>query len=349
MSVRVEAVLSGRLSASSRFRVLQHVGPLDEQGIAVRAVPPRISKYAWVPSETLRRGSLAPAARLAMRGAKMAVRIPAVARSWSADVTWLEREMLPGRRTLEPLLHRPLLFDVDDAIWMLSPGHERAARNIAARSTCVLAGNDFLADWFATWAPEVQRVWTAVDTVRFAPAPRPLNSFVVGWTGSASTLRYLESVADPLAGFMAEVPEARLLVMADMAPAMAPVPPERLDFVRWHPDTEARVLRGIDVGLMPLPDTDWGRGKCAFKMLQYMACGVPVVVSPVGMSAQILAMADVGLAAGDVAAWRDALFTLYRDRDRAAAMGATARALAEERFSLPVISGQLAERMRRYA
>jgi glycosyltransferase involved in cell wall biosynthesis len=155
-------------------------------------------------------------------------------------------------------------------------------------------------------------------------------------------------VAEAVAAFLAEVPEARLVVMADRAPAMPPVPPERLEFVRWHPDTEARVLRGIDVGLMPLPDTDWGRGKCAFKMLQYMACGVPAVVSPVGMSAQILAMADVGMGAGDDAAWREALFTLYRDRDGATAMGQRARALAEERFSLSVISDQLAERMRRY-
>lgn len=347
-TLRVEAVVSGRLVASSRFRVLQHVAPLRRLGIEVNARPPRISKYAWLPPSVRGHRRLLPVTRTGLKAAKLAVRLPALARSWRADVTWLEREVLPGTMSIEPLLHRPLLFDVDDAIWLLTPGHDKAVRAIAARAACVVAGNDFLADWFSALSPHVERVWTAVDTDRFTPGPAP-DSFVVGWSGSASTLPYLEGLAGALARFLEAAPDARLLVMADMRPSLPEVPPERVEFVPWRPDLEAAVLRQLAVGLMPLPDSDWGRGKCAFKMLQYLASAVPAVASPVGMGAQLLDMAEVGMGAHSHDDWVEALLALYSDRDRSARLGRTGRSLVERRFSLPVIAEQLAACMRRHA
>jgi glycosyltransferase involved in cell wall biosynthesis len=346
--LQVEALVSGRLAASSRFRVLQQVEPLAALGIEVSARPPRISKYASVPSSLRGHRSLARAARLALQGAKLATRLPAAARSWRADVTWLERELLPGHETLEPLLHRPLLFDVDDAIWLLSPGHERATRALARRAACVIAGNDFLADWFSSVSPAVQRVWTAVDTERFLPGPAHDGPFVLGWTGSGSSLRYLKAIAPALHRFLAEVPDARLMVMADTFIELPGIPVDRIDLVPWSPDTEATVLSSIDVGLMPLTGGDWAKGKCAFKMLQYMACAVPAVVSPVGMNTEVLAMADVGLAASSEDAWVEALLTLHRDRDGARVLGRNGRDLAVRAFSVPVIAAQLAATMRQY-
>ncbi len=347
-ALRVEAIVSGRLAASSRFRVLQHVEPLHRLGIEVSARAPRISKYASVPARWTRRPVVAPGARLALQGAKLAARLPGATRSWRADLTWLEREILPGHLTLEPLLHRPVLFDVDDAIWLLSPGHERATRAIARRAVCVVAGNDFLADWFASVAPAVERVWTAIDTDRFTPSAHGHEGFVLGWTGSGSSLRYLRAIAPAIGRFMGEVPEARLVVMADGFIELPGIPVDRTELVPWSPATEATAVQGFDVGLMPLTGGDWAKGKCAFKMLQYLACSVPAVVSPVGMNSEVLAMAEVGLAAGTEDEWVEALFTLYRDRDRAGALGRTGRELAERAFSLPVIAGQLATAMRRY-
>jgi len=346
--VRVEALVSGRTTPSSRFRVLQHIAPLHQLGVDVTATAPRISKYAAVPAVFTRHRGMAPAADFGLRAAKLAVRLPAAARSWRADVTWLEREIMPGRLTLEPLLHRPLLFDVDDAIWLLSPGHERATRAVARRAACVLAGNDFLADWFGSVAPAVERVWTAIDTARFVPRQRSGGRFVVGWTGSGSSIRYLAAIAGAVARFLAEAPDARLVVVSDVFVPLPGVPPERVDLVPWSPAAEATVIGEFDVGLMPLGRGTWAKGKCAFKMLQYLACAVPAVVSPVGMNAQILAMAEVGVAADDEDGWVEALLALYRDRDRAGTLGRQGRALAERDFSVPVVAAQLAAAMRRY-
>ena len=194
--VRVEAIVSGRLAASTRFRVLQHVAPLRRLGIEVSARPPRISKYASVPTGWAGYRLVRPAAALALDGAKLGARVPGAARSWRADVTWLEREVLPGHVTLEPFLHRPVLFDVDDAIWLLSPGHERATRAVARRAACVVAGNDYLADWFGSIAPAVERVWTAVDTQRFAPRPRAMTG--PSWWGGRVRARHFGTCAPSL-------------------------------------------------------------------------------------------------------------------------------------------------------
>lgn len=352
-AVKVEAVLSGRLTASSRFRVLQYVDPLRKMGVRVTARPPGINKYASLPDRWRRRALVASVARPALRGIKVASRIPATARSWRSDVTWLEREVLPGRVTLERFLHRPLLFDVDDAIWLIAEGYERMAREIAARADCVLAGNDFLADWFARDARSVERVWTAVDTDRFRPRaaadPGPDGPFVVGWTGSGRTLQYLMAIERSLARFLTSTPDARLVVMADVAPKFQDLPPERVEFVRWNPYDEARVVGGFDVGLMPLPDTDWARGKCAFKLLQYLSCEVPAVASPIGMNQQVLDMAEVGIAASSPDDWTEALRTLHIDRECRKRLGDSGRKLVERSFSVKVVASQLADIFRRYS
>jgi glycosyltransferase involved in cell wall biosynthesis len=155
-------------------------------------------------------------------------------------------------------------------------------------------------------------------------------------------------VAPAIGRFLAEAPEARLVVVADAFVTLPGIPDDRVDLVRWSPENEATVIQDFDVGLMPLGGGDWAKGKCAFKMLQYLSCAVPAVVSPVGMNAEVLAMADVGLAATTEDEWVEALLTLYRDRDRARALGRAGRDLAERVFSVPVIARQLAATMRRF-
>jgi glycosyltransferase involved in cell wall biosynthesis len=265
--MRVAAFAGGGTVPSARFRVGQLVAPLRAHGIAMT---PCLARFGTYP----------PRARLARPfwlAATLADRLPDVLRSHRFDVTFLQRELVSTLETWERLTGRPRVLDVDDALWLYRGG--RFIRRIAAGCDAVICGNAFLAEYFAGWHPSVHIVPTAVDTARFAPGRAPAAGSTIGWSGSASGLPYLHAIEDALDAVLRARPAARLRVVCNASPQFARLPADRVDFVPWTPGTEVTALQDLAVGIMPLPDTDWERGKCSFKMLLYMACGVPVVVS----------------------------------------------------------------------
>jgi glycosyltransferase involved in cell wall biosynthesis len=337
--IRVAALTSGESVPSSRFRVRQFIPALRAAGIDVHEFVSPISKYAFSPSRPL---------SWALTGAKSLLRLPSVAASRRFDVVWLERELIPGRATLERFTGRPRLFDLDDALWLGGrPGH---SEEIARACDGVIAGNEFLAEHYRSRGSRVWVVPTAVDTDKFRPGTSPpARPWTLGWTGSASTLPFLVEIEGALADFLRSRPEARLLVACDERPAFRNVPEGRWRFVPWSAAQEAEAVREMDAGLMPLPDTEWARGKCAFKLLLYYATGIPAVVSPVGMNAEVLGMAEAGLGAKTPVEWVDAITALHDDRARAGALGAAGRRLVEERFSVKVVAPRLAAIFREVA
>lgn len=329
--IRVAALTSGRNVPSSRFRVRQFIPALRAQGIEVREFVSPIAKYASAPFRP---------ASWALTGTKIALRLPSVAASRRFDLVWLERELVPGRATLEGLTGRPRLFDVDDALW--TQGAPGFSEQIARHSDGVIAGNEFLADHFRSRGSRTWVVPTAVDIDAFRPrAPSSPRPWTIGWSGSASTLPFLLEIEEPVAEFLRSRPEARLLVVCDERPTFRHLPDGRWNFLPWSAAHESDALREMDAGLMPLPDTDWARGKCAFKLLLYFATGIAAVVSPVGMNAEVLGMAEAGHAARTPREWVEALVALHDDRAHAAALGAAGRRLVEECFSVDVIAPRL--------
>ena len=341
--IRVAALTSGRNAPSARFRIRQHVAPLEKLGVSVREYVPAIDSYAAPPGLTAEsvQSLLARPYSALWYGAKLASRLPGVVGSRGAQITWLCRGMQSGRYTFEHWLKHPVIFDVDDAIWLTRPGAEAAIARMARQSQVVLAGNAYLADWFGQHCRDVRIVPTALDTERFRPRlesdPPRSGRFTIGWTGLAGNYRYLQTIEPVLSRFLRER-DADLLLVADAPPAFATLPADRVRFVRWSPENEASAVREMDVGLMPLPCDDWTRGKCSFKMLQYMATGLPVAVSRVGMNDEILKLAPVGFGADSLDEWRDALEALYADSSLRARMGAEGRQLVEARFSQKVVS-----------
>src|SRR5882724_8166052 len=168
--IRVATLTSGRRQPSTRFRVRQHVDALRTYGIEIREYVPAIDKYAFLPGWP-RHISIKYALPyyLLWQSTKLATRIPGVVESWRAQITWLERQLLPGYLTLERQLRRPIVFDVDDAIWLARPFGSVSVGATARRAAVVLAGNTYLADWFSQYATDVRIVPTAVDTDRYQP------------------------------------------------------------------------------------------------------------------------------------------------------------------------------------
>lgn len=348
--IAVAALTSGLTVPSARFRVRQHIAGMRSYGVEVCEWWPAIDKYSLAPERFAKWWS-APGAPAAWAFGKLTTRAPGLAASRCANATWLERPLREGLLTLEPLLKGPVVFDVDDAVWLHPPAGRWAARSIARRAAVVVAGNEFLADWFSPYARDVRVVPTAVDTERWQPGEqaRADGRFVVGWTGTASNLPNLYAIEAPLARFVARRADAELLVVADQRPHFARIPPERVRFVPWSSACESAAVRQMSVGVMPLPDSEWARGKCSFKMLQYMACGVPVVVSPVGMNAEVLAMGQVGLAARTSSEWYEAIEALYLDQARAEEYGRAGRLVVELRFSAAIVGATLAHLFRELA
>jgi glycosyltransferase involved in cell wall biosynthesis len=208
-----------------------------------------------------------------------------------------------------------------------------------------VVGNEWLAEVWRQWSSEVDVLPTAIDTERYTSSPSPLHP-VIGWIGIGSNLHYLKAIAPALARVVERFPETTIAVCSDEPPNLPDLP---ISYVPWSVDAETEFLSSISIGIMPLADGLWERGKCAFKMLQYMATGRPCVVSPAFMNAQILREAEVGLSAVTIDEWAEALCSLLSDRDAAEKMGKAGRRLAVENYSVDVLAPRFAAQIRRLA
>lgn len=328
---RVLALSGGPTVPSARFRVGQFAGRLEPWGIDLVHRPSRIGTYP--PPARWRRP--------AWLVATIADRLPDVVASHRYDVTLLQREFVSTLKTLEGLTRRPRVFDVDDALWLLPRGG--FAARIAGRCDRVICGNSFLAEYFGRFNRDVVILPTAVDTQRFSPAPRPSrDEVVIGWSGSSGGFKYLDALDEPLAAVMRERRHVRFRLLADRPRVFPGVAADRVEYVPWSPASEVGAISTMDIGVMPLDDSPWERGKCSYKMLLYLACGVPAVVSPVGMNAEVLAAADLGRGPTSAAEWRAALLELVDDASLRARLGEAGRGLVQRRYSWDAVAPALA-------
>ena len=322
---------------SARFRVRQYIGALRLFGVEITEFASRVGSY--------------PPAKRASRVwwgiCALGERFPDVLRSHRFDVTLLQRELLSTLVTLEPLTNSPRILDVDDAIWLYRGGH--AARRLARLTDRIICGNAYLADWFGALNKNVGILPTGIDTERYVPRPSKNEDsprLVIGWIGTSPNLRYLRGIEQDLATVLRQRPNAELHVVCDQAPSLPSLDQSRLKFVPWAEDIEIASLQQMDIGIMPLEDSMWARGKCSFKMLQYMACGLPSVVSPVGTNAEILRSGNVAIGASE-GEWVEALTSLIDDRRMRAVLGAAARRMVEEHYSVRALAPRFAAHLKR--
>jgi glycosyltransferase involved in cell wall biosynthesis len=351
----VTALTAGLQIPSARFRVRQHIETLRLYGIEVNEYAPLISQSARLPGALGRiRLRYLPPLALGQLVLNCILRIPGTFSTHKSNLTWIQRRYIPYLDSAAFLTKAPRVLDVDDAIWDEGLYAKHSAATLARRVDAVVAGNQYLANWYSQYCRNVYVVPTAIDCDRFLPAAggaagtsETKDSFVIGWTGSWGNLCFLETIERPLARFLRQNPNARIRVICDSAPTLSGIDIKQVEFLRWSPETESKALQDVDVGIMPLEDTNWTKGKCSFKMLQYMATGIPSIVSPVGMNVEILKLGPCGLAATTDDNWFDALQTLYTNKEASKRMGNVGRALALEHFSTSQVSKQLAEIFRK--
>ncbi|HET9796001.1 MAG TPA: glycosyltransferase family 4 protein [Thermoanaerobaculia bacterium] len=257
-----------------------------------------------------------------------------------------------GERNLVRQAARRIVYDFDDAIYYGKPDRpgeepDRSPRRVRKfRATCavadlVTAGNATLAAAARAAARRVEVVPTGIDLSPYPPpAGDPRGGFRIAWIGLPGNLPYLEIVAGALARLAARHPALRLVVVSERPPARFPAP---VEFVRWSKEGEAAALSDCDVGIMPLEDDDWTRGKGGFKLLQYMAAGLPTVASPVGVNREIVVEGETGFLAGSAEEWELSLDRLLGDALLRRRMGLAGRRRVEENYAMTIVSRHVVE------
>jgi len=335
MTIKVLGLsLYGPLAASTRYRLTQYAPGLRQQGIELEVKALLGDGYV----QKSFAGEKYPLSNLIKDYLN---RVALLFRQKDYDVAIVNAELFPLLPGLieSRLLRIPFIYDFDDAFF-LKYQLERFKRvsfllrdkfnPVVARAAVVMAGNHYLADYAKQWNQATQWLPTVVDTERYAPMPgKRQDIFTVGWIGSPSTSVYLSQLAKPLAQLGREGP-VRFLVVGGCSPD---IPGVEVVNLPWSESTEVEVINSFDVGVMPLFDDEWARGKCAFKLIQYMACGVPVVASPVGANVDVVNEAN-GLLAQCADHWTNALRRLRDDPALRQSLGCGGRQTVELSYSL---------------
>ena len=344
MSKRLIAYVHGTLNPAARFRIGQYIPVLASAGWEVSLRPQRPERpweIDWghpllnVPARRI--GTLL----------RRANRRRDIDEATGFDCVFQNRDLLEGRFEHEERLLRRnprVIFDFDDAIYLGSKA-EHVGR-VCARAAWVVAGNEDLASFARRHTSRVTVIPTVVDHTLYPPPPpatlrheRPVR---VGWLGSPL------SITQTLYPFVPVLADLQAALGFDVVLVTSPkpvLPPSdlRWRFVQWTPAEETRIANHFDIGIMPLVDDDYQRGKCGCKLLQYMAAGLPAVASPIGVNSSLLGDSTRGFAASAQHEWMESIRTLMLNAELRSAMGVAGRSFVRDHYSVQRWSPALLE------
>jgi len=340
-----------RLGASSRMRSLQYLPFFESAGIHVEVSPLFGDDYL----HQLYSKRPTPWGSVANSYFRQALTL---LRARKFDFVWIEKEIFPSMPAWVEMAMARLgvkyVVDYDDAIFhnydlssnplkrMLAGKIDAVMRNAAL----VVCGNEYLAERARrAGAPAVVVVPTVVDLMRYSVSPpHAAEELVIGWIGSPSTAKYLDLLHPILAKLSLRMPLQLRVVGAQVQ-----FPGVDVLCLPWSEETEVEYIRQFDIGLMPLLESPWERGKCGYKLIQYMACGVPVIASPVGVNSQLVRDGRNGYLASSEIEWTQAIERLHADVELRRTLGRQGREDVEKHYCVQVTSEQLAGLFRQLA
>lgn len=341
--------------AGCRFRISQYVPRLQAEGFDITINPFFTREFFRL---VYRPGHYARKTALFLQ--RSLDRLASLVGEASYDLLFVYREAFPiGPPLVERLLARrgrpPMVYDFDDAVFLPNTSsanrvisflkYPRKVGTIVEKSATVIAGNDYLARYARRHNANVTVIPTCVDTDQFAPRVGGPNggALVVGWIGSPTTTRYLETLGPVLSRAHRARPFELRVAGAGRDLSFNGV---RVSNVKWSLDTEVALFNTCDVGVYPLTEDEWTKGKCGFKAIQFMACGVPVVASAVGVNREIIQDGVNGFLAAADKEWVEKLTRLADDAALRRRMGEAGRQTVLERYSLNVNAPRMAAALR---
>ena len=317
MTRSVLFVTKQKNAASTRYRALAYFPLLREAG--------------WEPN-------------LAEVSGGLISRINMLRAAAGADVVVIVRRTLPTAVTrLLRAAARRLVFDFDDAIFATPRGPSTTRRRrfqaIASRCDQVWAGNDYLLEQARAHCRDTRYLPSVVDPPAYpTDTPKPSDSIDLAWIGGSSTRAYLEEAIPSLENAARHIGQLRLKIIADFTLSPSHLP---IVAVPWSRENEAHELATCHIGIAPMPDNNWTRGKCGVKVLQYMAASLPVITSPVGANVKIVCDNQTGLLADGDAAWTQGVVHLAHDGPLRARLGAAGRSRVEQHYALNLTARQM--------
>lgn len=333
-----------RLGASSRVRSLQYISYLNKKGVNITVEPLFSNEYIMA----LYSGEA--------RWKKVVVgywhRLMVLFNLKKYDFIWLEKELFPFvpaifERLLN-VLNIPYIVDYDDALfhrydqhrsWLIRKLLSYKIDAVMRYASLVIVGNEYLAERArSAGARRVEIVPTVIDIERYSIISKDNNRpLIVGWIGSPATSRYLLEL-NPVFETLKEKFDVRFVAIGARKEDLASTP---IDVLPWTEESEVLSIQSFDIGIMPLSNTPWERGKCGYKLIQYMACGLPIVASAVGVNKEIINHGKNGYLADSLEEWKQALTELLENSDKRKQMGQQGRLQIEEQYSMQVQAPRL--------
>lgn len=329
-----------RLGASSRLRTYQYTPYLEEQGIKCEYSPLFDDKYLQRLYQKKRSNKLSIIIAYLNRLLKL-LTIPRY------DLIVIEKELFPylpafAEQVLS-LLKIKYVVDYDDAIFHNYDLHSnKLVRTLLGRkiaqvmkgSTLVVVGNAYLENYAQrAGARQITVIPTVIDTDSYTvKSCEEQDNVIIGWIGSPVTLKYVRNIVPVLKELSSSYP-LKLHIIGGKSGVGFEGHEEVLD---WSETTEASLIKQFDIGIMPLNDDAWEKGKCGYKLIQYMGCGLPVVGSPVGVNEEIIRDGVNGYKAADLESWKKSLEALVTDKELRKTLGKQGRELVEEKYSYKV-------------
>lgn len=257
------------------------------------------------------------------------------------DLIFLQRELISSLMTLECLFEKPIILDVDDAIYLNS--RFGGIKNISQKAEKIICGNQFLANHFQNWNSNIEILPTAVNENKYLLK----NSFdfekdtiKIIWSGSSSGFFYLTQIETALDYILKLHSNCELIILSDKRP-IATFLKGKYTFYYWSEELEIKLFKESDIGLMPIDNSDWSRGKCSFKLLTYMAAGLVPVFSNYGMNNEMLSHGTFGMPCTDTKSWIESLNDLILDMNLRKTFSKISREIIVEHYSIDIVSQKL--------
>lgn len=331
--MRIAAYTAGKVVPSARFRIRQLI--------------PILAKYDFHITEYSAHPSIYPPDRNSLFRLfwflnLFFTRFIHIINGRDSEALIFQKELISSFLTFEVFFKQKSIFDVDDAIWLKK--YSWPVKQIARNCRIVVVGNDFLKNYFLAFNKNIFVIPTAIDSEKYIPSMdvKRLLSFTVGWIGTSGGFKFFtDDIQISINHFFLSNPSCRLKIVADKKPDFKFIDSNFIDFVLWTEDNELGQIQSFDIGIMPLDNSEWSLGKCSYKMLLYMSCAIPVVVTNVGMNAEILRTSEpcgFGINIEEPANWKVYLDELYRHNQLRLEFGKNGRKIVETTYSLEVIS-----------